>query len=256
MKHHRVKIEQRGIANDVEVVMLHGCPSAPASMWHVGEALTEIARVTNVHLPGYDGSPPLRPFVEEQVLAAVEQTLSDAGVRDAILVGFSFGVFRAFELALRARIGIRGVVALSGLSSMTAEHRTGIHANAKAIRDPALDLVSTFTPFFLSEPGIANADHRAQLATWFACVERADLCAELDAVAAVPDLDLSALAIPVLARVGDADQATPVALTDQICAAVRGAERQIVPGVGHAIMLEDRDATQRAVATFVRRHAL
>ncbi|HEX7603206.1 MAG TPA: hypothetical protein VF316_16425, partial [Polyangiaceae bacterium] len=58
---------------------------------------------------------------------------------------------------------------------------------------------------------------------------------------------LAALRIPVLARVGAEDAAAPAAKSQEIARAVPGAELQIVPGVGHALTIEDLPGTIDAV---------
>ncbi|MDB4946049.1 MAG: alpha/beta hydrolase fold protein [Labilithrix sp.] len=245
-----LRFEQRGSGRDV--VMLHGLPSTPASMWNVGDALVDVARVTNVHLPGYEGSPPLRPFVEAEAMDLVLEALRAAHVRRPVLLGYSGGSYRALSLALRPEVEACGLVALGAMPFVSADHGASLRASAAVVREAPADLTARFAPAFLSPKGLGNAAFVAEVDAWLHAMEPADLAAELEAFSRVPPLDLRTLAMPVLARVGDADLATPVALTDALVAAVPHAIRQVVPGAGHAIMLEDREATAAAVRAFVR----
>ena len=223
-------------------------------MWHVGDALTDIARVTNVHLPGYDGSPSLVPYDEELALRSIEQALLDASVSSPIFVGFSFGAFRALELASRARSGangVRGVVSLAGFHDLTHEHRQALAASAALARDPSKDLAALFTPHFLSATGMANPAWVAEVGTWFGVVSREDLALELETAARTPGVDVGALRVPILARVGDADLAAPKVYSELLVNAAPNARLEIVAGIGHALIVEDEAATARSVRDFV-----
>jgi pimeloyl-ACP methyl ester carboxylesterase len=223
-------------------------------MWHVGDALTDIARVTNVHLPGYDGSPALVPYEEELALRAIEQALQDASISSPILVGFSLGAFRALELARResaAVRGVKGVVCLAGFHDLTHDHRQALSASAALARDPSKDLATLFTPHFLSASGMTNPAWVAEVGTWFEVVSREDLALELETAARTPAVDVGALRVPVLARVGDADLAAPKVYSELLVKAAANARLEIVNGIGHALILEDAAATARSVRDFV-----
>lgn len=223
-------------------------------MWHVGDALTDIARVTNVHLPGYDGSPSLVPYEEELVLRAIEKALQDASVSSPILVGFSFGAFRALELASRARSGanaVSGVVCLAGFHDLPDDHRRTLAASAALARDTSKDLAALFTPHFLSATGMSNPAWVAEVGTWFGVVSREDLALELESAARTPGVDVGALRVPILARVGDADLAAPKAYSELLVKAAPNARLEIVADVGHALMVEDETATARSVRELV-----
>ncbi len=250
----KLRLERRGTETGRDVVLLHGCPSSPASMWHVGDALTDIARVTNVHLPGYDGSPSLVPYEEELALRAIEQALQEASVSSPILVGFSFGAFRALELASRARSvtkDVKGVVCLAGFHDLTREHRQALSASATVARDPSKDLAALFTPHFLSARGMTNPAWVAEVGTWFGVVAREDLALELETAAHNPGVDVGALTVPILARVGDADLAAPKAYSELLVKAAPNARLEVVADIGHALIVEDEAATARSVRDFV-----
>jgi len=246
-----LRIEQRGTPGLRSVVLIHGCPSSPASMWNVGNALLDVAHVTNVHLPGYEGSPSLLPYNEDQALSAIESTLLGAGIVSPIVVGFSAGASRAFALAKRGKLGIKGIVSLGGVAQLTEAHREATITNAAVARDHSVDLARMFTPFFLSPRGMANEAWTKEVSTWFSVIDRDELATEFVAFARAPGIDLSDLNIPILARVGELDQAVPLAYSEDICKAAPKAELQIVRDAAHAIIVEDQEATNAAVRKFV-----
>ena len=247
--------EQRGTNSSRDVVLMHGAPSSPVSMWRIGAALLDVARVTNIHMPGYGQSAALRPHDERAALDLVEAALARAGVTRPVLVGYSFGAYRALALALRPSLRARAVVSLSGLHDLSDAHRAGLRASAALGRDHTNDLPALFTSHFLSPEGRRNAVFVDEVSTWLTCIEREDLARELEALSVMPRLELSGLDLPVLARVGELDEATPAALTAALGAALPRARMQRVAGVGHAILLEDEQATADAVRAFVLEHA-
>ena len=120
---------------------------------------------------------------------------------------------------------------------------------AVALRAGA-DLHPVAGPRFLSA-GFAATHPEAvkQVEAWLDCVSPAVLANELDAFAAAPDLRaaLASLTIPVVARVGALDVAMPPAKSEDIVRAVPNGRLEVVPGVGHALTLEDLDGTIASV---------
>jgi pimeloyl-ACP methyl ester carboxylesterase len=91
----------------------------------------------------------------------------------------------------------------------------------------------------------------AEVGTWFEVVSREDLALELETAARTPAVDVGALRVPVLARVGDADLAAPKVYSELLVKAAANARLEIVNGIGHALILEDAAATARSVRDFV-----
>ena len=209
--------------------------------------------MTNVHLPGYDGSPFQRPYRESDTLEALEETLLGAGVVDPVFVGYSFGAFRALHLAQRGRFKVKALVSLAGFFDLSEAHRNAVVGSAQAVRDRSVDL-STFSPHFLSPTGMNHPEWVAEVQTWFSVVSRDNLAEELEAaaVAAQTGVDMASLSFPILARVGDGDVAVPKAYSESLVAKAPSARLEVVEGVGHALMLEDRDGTVNAVQAFLR----
>lgn len=208
--------------------------------------------MTNVHLPGYDGSPFQRPYRECDALEAVEETLLGAGVVEPVLVGFSFGAFRALHLAQRGRLKVKALVSLAGFFELPEAHRKALVGSAHAVRDRSVDL-STFAPHLLSPTGMKNPEWVAEVQTWFSVVSRDDLAEELEAaaVAAQTGVDTASLSFPILARVGDGDVAVPKAYSESLVEKAPNARLEVVEGVGHALMLEDRHGTVNSVRAFL-----
>jgi pimeloyl-[acyl-carrier protein] methyl ester esterase len=239
-----------------EVVLLHGTPTAPAHMRPLAERLARSRRVILVHLPGYGRSPPVRPYVLDAVHALVEDALCARGVTTADLVGFSYGGYRAAALACRGRLRARSIVSLAGYADLAAADRVALSPLLTLIRQRA-DLAPVCEEFMLSRRGRADAAAVADVRSWASAVAPDDLLAEAEAVLASPDLRprLAELDVPVLARVGAADVASPPSRSERLAAAAPRGELEVVPGVGHAILREDFEATAASIERHLQRAA-
>lgn len=243
------------------VVLIHGAPSAPADLVPLAERLAPEHRVLIPSLPGYEGAPRLQPpFSLERVWDALERTLAERGVREAILIGFSGGAYHALSLALRGKVQARAVVSLGGFAGLTAEERAGLAGfvpvlkNLSDASDPSLRTM--FKGRMLSAEFLAQHPEAGEtVAKWLDVVHPSVLADELDALSRAADLydGLGKLKIPVLARVGSADVASPVAMSERLMRAARNGELHVVLGKGHALTLEDLEETASAIRSFLRR---
>lgn len=243
------------------VVLLHGAPTAPADLVPLAERLAAEHRVLIPSLPGYDGAPALQPpYSLERVWDALEKTLAEHRVEEAILIGFSLGAYHAVSLAIRARIRPTALVSLGGFAGLTAEERDGMGGLAPLLRalpdatDPSLRTMfkaRMLSPAYLE----ANPARGEQVARWLDAVHPSVLADELEAASRAPDLydALGRLKLPVLARVGALDVASPVAMSERLMRAARHGELHVVLGKGHALPVEDLEETAGAVKTFLRR---
>jgi pimeloyl-ACP methyl ester carboxylesterase/predicted ester cyclase len=232
------------------VVLLHGAPSTRASLAPLVEALAPVRRVLVPDLPGYGATPPVSGrYSVEAVNRLLEDALLARGVREAAVVGFSGGAYRAFGLAVSGRVRLTHLVSLGGFAGLDPDGRKGLR-EAAALARTGFD----FHPVWLARMMGPGAPARfpaeaAEVLQWLDCVPMEVLIAELEAFAEAPDYRpaLAQLRIPITARVGAADAAAPPAWSRAICAAAPSAVLQIVDGCGHALLYEDRDATVRAV---------
>jgi len=231
------------------VVLLHGLPSPAAELEALAPHLAG-RRVLVPHLPGYGGTPhaPGSQGVDA-VEAALIAALTLRKVERPVLVGFSMGAYRALSLALA--FDARAVVCLGGFADLSADERAGFKGFADALRARA-NLRGVAAPRFLS------SKHRAAVPADDAVVEAwLDLAApdvlleELEDAATAPSLlqRLAGLDCPIVARTGEEDVAAPPAHARSIIEAARHGTLEIVPGVGHALFVEDHAAT---VATLRR----
>jgi pimeloyl-ACP methyl ester carboxylesterase len=107
---------------------------------------------------------------------------------------------------------------------------------------------------FLSPHAQTDPGAREAVGRWMNATSRANLAAELRAMIACEDLRarLGELACPVVSRWGALDAAVPRARAEEIAAGARRGRLEIVEGVGHALTIEDREATIGSLARALR----
>jgi len=185
--------------------------------------------------------------------ALVEEALAARGVREAHVVGFSGGAYRAFALACRGTLRVASLVSLAGAANFEEDEKKGLADYVGMLR-AGVDPVPILIDLMLSPRGRESIASVADISSWSAAVLPDDLARELEAFVAAPDLrsQVAQLTIPILLRVGSIDAASPPERSRRIAAVARDARLEEVPGVGHALLCEDFDST----AASVERHLL
>jgi 3-oxoadipate enol-lactonase len=217
----------------------------------LGEALSRDHRVLIPDLPGYGETPGGDLSYDVTNLRLVEMLRARNSTVLHGIIGFSGGVLRALYLLLRAEIAATHLVSIAGLAGLADPEREQfrefaamIRGNPGSVTEPAM--IEVMGTRMLS-PGW-RADHPADIervGRWLTLLAPADLVAELEAVACTEDFrpHLSRIKTKVHARVGELDQACPVAKSEALVRDVPGARLEIVPGCGHALLIEDAEAT-------------
>lgn len=251
-----MRSETQGEGRDV--VVIPGSPQPAADLAGVAAILARSFRVTSIDPPGYGGSAPVAgPYDIAAVGAELVAALGRAGVREPVLVGMSAGSYRSLQIALdHPALGVRGLALLGPLASVAPAHGDGLRELAAAFEAGA-DLTDAAFAQFFSPAFVAAQPARCRdiVSRMLASAPRAAIAAELRAFAAAPDLlpRLEAVRVPVYLRVGELDQATPVAYAEAIAAALPDARLDVVPGQGHLLHHEDLEGTSAALAAFLSR---
>lgn len=228
-------------------LLLHGLPSPREDLLALCKDLPG-RRLIAPWLPGYGASPPVpgASFAEvERLLLAM---LAGLGVQSIDIVGYSGGGYRALSLALNGGIEVRSLVLLASFADLSPESRSGMRGFASALR-AGVDLHDAVPSRYLSAKGVTNPEWTARASAWLDVVPALVMAEELVAVADVPSLlpRLGELSVHLVARIGAEDQAVPVAAAEAIVAGVRGASLEVVPGVGHALPIEDFAGTAASI---------
>jgi pimeloyl-ACP methyl ester carboxylesterase len=248
------------IGSGTPVLLLHGAPSPASDLLPLARGLATRHRVLIPDLPGYDASPALDDFSYPRVGRALAELLVDRGAsRLHAIVGFSGGAYRALHLVLRCGIHADSIVGLGTIATLDDASRESfrtfaamIEADPSAPGSPALR--SVMAERMLSATWRSNhpADGE-RVADWLQLMTPSHFAAELRATAELPDLraELPSLSSRLFLRVGEHDVATPATASQEIARLVAVAGLDVVPGCGHALLLEDAEATIAAVMTAV-----
>jgi 3-oxoadipate enol-lactonase len=230
------------IGTGPEVVLFTGFPQPPDHFRPLCEALASDYRCRLVHQPGYGRSPaPSLPYDVAAVNQELASDLRAAGVAQAAMIGFSGGAYRAFMLGLDGGIEPRGFILLGPIVRFTETDRTALNGFADAV-DAGIEIVDLVVPRMFS-PAF-RAAHPAQarevVVEMLGAGTPAQTTSELRAVAALPDLlpRIRHFRVPIQIITGELDEATPIAYSRELAAALPHARLDILPGVGHSVHVE------------------
>lgn len=111
----RLRVTERG--EGPTIVLCHGFPGLAYSYRHQLEALAAAGyRAIAPDMLGYGGSDAplaIREYAYDRITAQLVGLLDALGIPDAVFVGHDFGASSAWNVALRARARVRGLVLLS-----------------------------------------------------------------------------------------------------------------------------------------------
>jgi pimeloyl-ACP methyl ester carboxylesterase len=245
------------------VVLLHGngVSGDDYKTSGVAERLIGACRVIIFDRPGFGHTP--RP--RGQLWMAAEQAdlihaaLVKLDVRDAIIVGHSWGTLVALALAERHPANVRGLVLLSGYYFPTARLDTLLVA---PLTTPVLGDILRYTiaPLFgwltmplakraMFAPSPVTERFKREFSTAMAVRPWQIDASASDGAAMVPDASsvsaqYGSLSIPVAIMTGDGDKIIDPEQADRLRQAIPDGTLQILPGIGHMI---HHVATQQVV---------
>lgn len=253
----QTSLQMRALGAGDPVLLLGASGASIAHMDPLAERLARSRLVLVAAFAGYfPGSSTTEVDFDAQ-LGVLEEAVAErvGSARTIDVVGFSLGGFRALGLARRARLAIGRLVSLAGYAALSADERAGYEAFAELAARGAFPPGVVAQRFLSSGYALAHPERAAQLDADLAAIDGISLAAELRAMARAPDLipSLGEVRAPVLARVGTADAANPVAKSEAIVHAVPKGTLELVEGAGHALLWEDFDGTVAGIERFFAR---
>jgi 3-oxoadipate enol-lactonase len=246
----------REVGEGEAVLLVHGTPSPAADWLPLAGQLSHRYRVLIPDLPGYGASPPLDDASIERAGDALFEMLRDRGVSSlAAVAGFSTGAYRAFDLVLRHGLPTAVVISIAGVACFDQEGRALRRTLAqRLVADPTYlgsdEVRGIMSALMLSQRwGDTHPEDVERVVGWRDLTTAAALAQELEALAASRDLrpELANLRARVYARVGELDAGCPPAWSDDIVRAAPRARLERVVGCGHALLIEDAEATTAAI---------
>jgi len=250
-----MKLQESGpTTSPYAVVLLHGTPTHPRVFDRLATRLASAHRTVVVTLPGYCGEAPTSGSdAVRQVRDELVTGLRSRGIEEVSIVGFSGGGFRAFDLACSGALPVRKIVALGAHAGLEEQANQAMRGTIAALRASA-DLHGVFPSLMLSKAWLAAHPESAQeVNSWLDAIPGPVLGDELESMLDAGDLrpGVAALELPILLRAGSEDAAVPADYARAIAASNPRATLQLVTDAGHALLIEDEEATLREVVGFL-----
>ena len=236
------------------IVLFHSLLADASSFERITGDLLVTHQVIVLHLPGFGGSTRVDGGLEAVAdrIGAALKTL--ALPQSPIFLGNGYGGFVALLTAIR-HPGIAARLVLADCGAAFSEPGRaafrGMSAGAaakglEAIADLAMRRL--FSPEFQAENTALTAQRRER----FIAVDPHTFH---NACAALADLDLrtelSKVTVPVLVLVGEHDEATPPAMSEELAAGLPDARLQILAGCAHVPQLQAPQQFMQAIKGFI-----
>lgn len=239
------------------LVLLHAFPLG-LSMWEAqAAALAASHRVIRFDARGFGASgPSAGPLTMERIADDAAALFDALGVERAVVGGCSMGGYAALAFARRHPERLRALYLQDTRAGADGEEaRAGrLALAARVVAEGASVAADAFLPKLLGEttrrerPALVAELRERILATPARAIADA-----LHGLAARSDSrpTLAGLRVPTLVLVGDEDVLTPPAESEAIASAVRAARLVVVPRAGHLANLEQPEAVNTALASFL-----
>jgi len=222
------------------IVLIHGLGGSSNSFQPLMAAL-EGYRTIRPDLPGA-GRSAARPGLPgiAGMARAVEEMLGALSIRHAYLVGHSMGTLVAQCLAVSRPGLVRGMALFGSITEPPPAARDGLRARAaKARADGMAGIAQAVSQGSVSATSrAANPVIAPFVRESLSRQEPRNYAAHCEALADWHGVDASRIACPTLLVAGADDPVAPPAMARTLETAIPDARAEVLPGIGHWIMLE------------------
>lgn len=237
------------------VLFLHGLGGSRTAWEPQLEALSDQWRCVAWDMPGYGASSPVSPLTFEAIADAVVGLLDRLGAEAAHLCGLSFGGHHALHTALRYPTRVRSLV-LADTSAVFGgdgtdpeqwrQERTEMIDAGLLLADIAAPVIDSITA-----PGFEGVERDRTIAA-FTRVPEAGFRAACRLLT-THDVRhrLGEITVPTLVIVGELDEETPPAYSEELHAAIGDSRLEIIPSAGHVSPAEAPEAFNDLVRQFL-----
>lgn len=219
----------------MRIVILHGWGHS-AALWNpIAENLSRFGAVETWDLPGFGDEPLVSAeWGIADYAAWVEKKIGDA--KDIVLIGHSFGGRVASLIASRRLSWLRALVLIG----------------APCIYRPSMAIRAKSFVAHLVKPIVPAGIRRRLLTEDLRDAEDGGVGRVFrNAVTNNQTLTLPRIDVPTLLLWGEADDAAPVRLADEIHALVPGSKLVILPHLGHNVHIDNPNLTYGAIERFL-----
>lgn len=252
-------IEAEIMGDGPPLVLLHSLLADASSFGLVTAELSRRFRVLLPALPGFGRSAPVGGGLVGGGLAGVADRIAVAiaefaGGQAVRLLGNGYGGFVALQAVIRhPGLADRLVLADAG-AAFSEPGREAFRAMARGAAAKGLEAIADIAMrrLFAPEFHAANPDLVAERRRIFLQSDPSVIIAACEALAAL-DLRpaLAEVSIPVLAVVGEQDEATPLPMSREVVAGLPNARLTILEGLAHVPQLQAPDRFLEAILPFL-----
>lgn len=271
----QIFVQELGPSGAPVVLFVHGM-GAWSELWRETLTATGAAgfRAVAMDLPpfGYSERPAPGAYGRQDQARRILGVIDALGVKQATLVGHSFGGGPTMEATLLAPPRVRGLVLADAAIGLDAEAGGGagpaLVLRARPLRN-ALVAATVTNPRltrwlltqFVADPG-AVTDARVHLLRAPLIVQGAtdgfgdwllDFLTSREIALSVHADAYRTLALPTLVIWGDRDATTPLAQGQRLAHLIAGAELAVMPGIGHMPQIEDAAQFNRLLLAFLQK---
>lgn len=238
------------------VLLVHGFP-LDGTLWQPQlDELADEYRVIAPDLRGFGESAPGAEVTMEQYADDLGALLDELEIDQVVLAGLSMGGYIAFAFHRKYPDRVLGLVLVDTRPQAdTDQVRANRVATATKVKEQGATVLADDMLSKLLSPATVNNKPNL-VRTVHAMMSRQPvpgIVAALQAMAARPDSRpmLGGISVPTLIVVGADDTITPVADAEAMVEAIPGAELVIIPQAGHLSNLEQPEAFNQALRTFI-----
>jgi 3-oxoadipate enol-lactonase len=239
------------------IVFVHGFPLSRA-MWDPQvKVLSGQFRVITLDLRGHgESDAPLWLYTMDQFAQDIKGLLDHLSIQKAVLAGFSMGGYVVFAFYRKYADRVKGLVlADTRPQPDSAEGRAGRFKMAQtAQKDGAGAIADVMLAKLLSPASLQGRSELVQtVRTMMTTIKVPGIAGDLMAMAERPDSVplLKEISCPTLVIVGELDGLTPPADAKLMADTIRGARLQTIPAAAHLSNMEQPEAFNRAVRSFL-----
>jgi 3-oxoadipate enol-lactonase len=251
-----VKLHYSESGQGPPVVLLHGFPLTSAIWTQQRQRLADHYRVITPDLRGHGQSPaPAGVYAMEALAGDVLALLDSLRIEKAVIMGHSMGGYvtlAAWRLASE-RFPALGLID-SQAGADTAEGRQGRMQLAEKVAAQGTQVAADAMLSRLFAPSIeAGGPVWEQVRQMIMNTPQAGIIGALNGMAVRPDSHpiLPTIDVPVLIVTGDQDKIIPLAIAETMTAAFSKATLKVIANAGHMTMLEQPEATTKAIEEFL-----
>ena len=242
-------------------MLLHAFPLG-AGMWEPQtRAIPEGWRLITLDLRGFGGSTDsddsAGALSMDDYAADVVDLLGELNVARAVIGGLSMGGYAAFALLRRAPALVEALILADTRAGEDTPEGRANRRNMLALvdREGSSGVAREMIPKLLGRTSRETDTSlepvlRRMIKQHSASAIRGAILRMMHRPDSMPLL--SDIQVPTLVIVGDEDELTPVAESERMAAAIPGARLVVISSAGHLPNLEQPDAFNRAVDTFLR----